>query len=95
MTQTISDISIDENKNMNLLYLVTIQYLSQELVLTLFPLSTGKTNHIIQNIPLPHIKGANAMTINPETGMLYVLSKSSESVSVINTTTNEILRNDV
>lgn len=55
----------------------------------------GTTNHTIQNISLPHVKGANAMTINPETGMLYILSKSSESVSVINTTSNEVVRDDV
>jgi hypothetical protein len=32
----------------------------------------GTTNHGIQNIPLLHIKSANAMTINPETCMLYI-----------------------
>ena len=94
MTQTISDISIDENKNMT--YVPGYNSVSEPGIGSdSISVIDGKTNHIIQNIPLPHIKGANAMTINPETGMLYVLSKSSESVSVINTTTNEILRNDV
>ena len=51
------------------------------------------TNKVIDNIPLTHIGSSEAIDVDPERNLIYVVSKSSDSITVINGKTNKIVTN--
>ena len=51
----------------------------------------GKTNKVVDDIPLTHVGSSEYIGLNPKTNILYVVSSTSDSVTPINGTTNKII----
>jgi YVTN family beta-propeller protein len=87
-----SDISV--NPNTNRVYVAGFGSNSYELPTTYgyIDVIDGKMNKIIDEIKLKHVESSDHIAVNTYTNTIYILSESSDSLSFINGTTNELLK---
>jgi DNA-binding beta-propeller fold protein YncE len=85
----VASMSVVVNPQTNKVYVTG--YLSFDPNSSFVSVIDGTTNEVENYNPLINIGSSDGLDLNPNTNLIYVFSSSSESVSVINGTTNRIM----
>jgi YVTN family beta-propeller protein len=91
LRQPPSDISVNQQTNM--IYAAGSGYISSYGIgFGSVSVIDAKTNKVVDDITLTHIASSEYIDVNPKTNIVYVVSSTSDSVTAINGTTHEIIR---
>jgi YVTN family beta-propeller protein len=95
----VDDITLDQpasgisvNPETNIIYAAGANYISSYGIYSgSVSVIDGETNKVVDYITLDHVASIDHIDVNPKTNIVYIVSSTSDSVTAINGTTNQII----